>query len=83
MRGPAFGTISADRAFGRELRQVAERQPVHDDDPEDLPVVAGEVVGGSRGSAAGEDERERARKQKGANRLHKSEVRRAGLERSR
>jgi hypothetical protein len=34
------------------LRQIAERQPFHDNDSEDLPVVAGEVVRGLRGGAA-------------------------------
>ena len=33
-----------DRAFGGELRQVAEREAFHDHDSEDLAAVTGEVV---------------------------------------
>jgi hypothetical protein len=56
----------SDGSLGREHRQVADREPVHDHDLEDLPMLAGEVVRHLGGGAAGEDECAGAREQEEA-----------------
>jgi hypothetical protein len=51
----------SDGAFGRELREIADRQSPHDHDSEDLPVLTDEVIRCPRSGAAGDRERKGAR----------------------